>query len=161
MSNNINNFFICRVVLPLKDFDHTQRPATRFVTQLQQHTQLMINPIEVVSTSEQAKPEQTRIPRRTGGLSSQSYCNLWRNHLRSPQRRPFRSFVVSLSLPCIYVYLLVLYVYLFSSPFPKVRVGFTVQSMGPSSGSTTDLKSRGSSTSIHKVEIEKPSCLTT
>ena len=34
-------------------------------------------------------------------------------------------------------------------------MGFTVQSMGPSSGSTTDLKSRGSSTSIHKVEIEK------
>ena len=37
MSNNINYFFFCRVALPLKDFDHTQRPTTRFVTELQLH----------------------------------------------------------------------------------------------------------------------------
>jgi len=74
--------FLGRVALPLKDFDHTQRPTTRWY------------PL-------QSKPSQNK-PGYRGEL--------------------------------------------------EVRVGFTVQSMGPSSGSTTDLKTRGSSTSIHKVK---------
>lgn len=74
--------FLGRVALPLKDFDHTQRPTTRWY------------PL-------QSKPSQNK-PGYRGEL--------------------------------------------------EVRVGFTVQSVAPVSGSSADLKSRGSSTSIHKVK---------
>ena len=127
----------------------------------------MINPIEVVSTSEQAKPEQTRIPRRTGGLSPQSYCNLWQNPSEKSSKTTF-SFICDFFKFTlhIYVYLLVLYVYLFLLFLSLGKSGIHSAVNGsllwvdnrPQVARLFDLNTQGGD---RESGVDKPSCLTT
>ena len=120
----------------------------------------MINPIEVVSTSEQAKPEQTRIPRRTGGLSPQSYCNLWQKPSEKSSKTTF-SFICDFFKFTlhIYVYLFLLFLSLGKSGIHSAVNGSLLWvDNSPQVAWLFNLNTQGGD---RESGVDKPSCLTT